>query len=126
MSKPILRKIKVNGKEKVQYRCFQTSEPDRWEDVECPFVDHRTLEEKLLERVQELEVEISRIRAVNTPSFIGSYCQHEYPTPWMGTTPPACLKCGLVAQTFTPWCSTTTLVGDSAKIATTGHSHEKK
>jgi hypothetical protein len=27
-------------------------------------------------------------------------CQHEYPSPWFGTVPPACTKCGQAALTF--------------------------
>lgn len=32
-------------------------------------------------------------------------CQHEYPTPWLGTTPPPCSKCGQLALLYSPTCS---------------------
>lgn len=28
-------------------------------------------------------------------------CEHEYPSPWMSTTPPSCKKCGAMAVTYT-------------------------
>ena len=122
MEKPILRKIKVNGVEKIQYRSFQTSEPDKWEDVECPFVDHRTPEEKLLERVQELESEIFRLKSTSTPFIFQGHCDHQYPNPWMSITPPHCLKCGLQAPTNAPyWTATTATIGDVSKSITSGY-----
>jgi len=32
-------------------------------------------------------------------------CQHEYPSPWLGTVPPPCKKCGQVGLGYTVTCS---------------------
>ncbi len=44
--------------------------------------------------------------SVFVPQFTVAVCAHEYPTPWMGIVPPACLKCGEVASPYGFSCST--------------------
>lgn len=67
--------------------------------------------EKLLQlkdrRIKELEDMISNSimfpktqnGSISVPSQ-WTICEHEYPSPWMGTVPPHCTKCGRQAVSF--------------------------
>lgn len=45
-------------------------------------------------------------------------CQHEYPNPWFGVTPPCCKKCGQIAQQMlTVTCDTKPLFDGVATIS---------
>jgi hypothetical protein len=62
----------------------------------------KELEEKvkLLEaRIRDLET-IIQLKDIQ---FSGTGCFHDYPTPWFGTVPPACKKCGQQAPSYGPW-----------------------
>lgn len=40
---------------------------------------------------------------INSPNIsVGSTCQHEYPNPWHGITPPVCKKCNQPAYVIFP------------------------
>ena len=118
--KPILRRIKVNGKEIIQYQDHdEFSEKDIWAEVEAPFVDVRTETEKLQDRVKELIDEVERLK--NSASPFGRFngvpnpinvaplivtpqpCQHDFPLPWYSTGAPSCRKCGQQGDVINPY-----------------------
>lgn len=61
-------------------------------------------------RINELEQ-----RALETPrkdvfipfTISNSPCEHTYPTPWNGTVPPSCTKCGQTAAASPFWATST-------------------
>jgi len=66
--------------------------------------------EKLVRLKQETITELERqlslrplfqpLPQISIPS-VWQVCQHEYPNPWGGTTPPPCKKCGQSAPNYT-------------------------
>lgn len=56
--------------------------------------------------------ETAKVDAI-VPYTLVDICQHEYPSPWMATIPPSCIKCGKSASWLMP---TTTCVGGTVLI----------
>lgn len=67
-------------------------------------------------RIQELEFLVSQNKTItifNTPNIIG--CSHDYPSPWLSTTPPTCKKCGLQATNYITLSTNTSASGGGAR-----------
>ena len=79
--------------------------------TEIQFLAQFILDEKIpveirkqfLDRITEIE-NTKTIQYVPYiyPSVGSTYCLHDYPPIWLGTTPPTCRKCGQPAWTTTP------------------------
>jgi hypothetical protein len=54
--------------------------------------------------IQEMR-KANPLPVISIPSIWSVPCQHEYPSPWFGTVPPACKKCGEMAPAYTVTCS---------------------
>ena len=69
--------------------------------------------DELYEKIIELQNEIIQLhKQLNTsiPSIIDNGCLigiHDFPSPWFGTVPPSCRKCGF-QPINTTWTSTST------------------
>jgi len=76
---------------------------------------------ELLKLIEELQIKVTLLESqiallkpntVSVPTVWTSphttqldTCQHEYPNPWLGITPPSCKKCGQQAYQYTVTCS---------------------
>lgn len=63
------------------------------------------LQKQVIELQKQLANNSSSSNWINlTPLHNVTVCTHEYPSPWYGVIPPACKKCGQLAQTLTVTC----------------------
>lgn len=68
--------------------------------------EQNELLKQVIETQKELIQELRKNQPIiSIPSVWTVPCQHEYPTPWYGTVPPHCKKCGQQAPSYTVTCT---------------------
>lgn len=64
---------------------------------------------KLKEQLHKANSRVSLTNLINPskhePWIVKNSCQHEYPNPWFGVTPPSCKKCDLMSEMLTVTCT---------------------